>query len=396
MAPRKKASPGDVLSGITVLELGSFITGPYAGLLLADLGAEVIKIEPPEGDPFRNFGEGKYSPNFVAYNRNKRSVVLDLKSEEGRESLRQLVARADVLIENYRPGVLDRLKLGYAQLKKIAPSLIFCSISGFNPKGASRDRPAFDLIGQSLSGMLNLMSDPENPVVRGPTISDQLAGFYACYGILGALVARQATGKGRKVEVNMVEASMSFMPDVFASFTRQNVVMNSRTRAAYSQANAFVCSDGKAIGVQLSSPEKFWLGLVDAVEQPSLKTDERFKNRMSRIKNFEVLTSLLRDIFRSKPRDHWMKRLEAANVPHAPVHGIDEVMTDPEVVEMGSFYDIEHPEMGTVKCLHRPVLFDGARNPSRYAPPTLGEHTREIVSGLKSVKGKKKPRPAAG
>ena len=216
----------DVLSGISVVELGSFITGPYAGLLLADLGADVIKVEPPGGDPFRAFGAGKYSPNFVGYNRNKRSVVIDIKKSTGRRDLLALIRKADVLIENFRPGVLDRLKLGYPSLRKINPLLVYCSISGFGRSGASRDRPAFDMIGQSVSGMLGLFLDPKNPIVRGPTISDQLAGFYACYGILGALFGRVLTGKGRRVDVNMIEATMSFMPDVFASFTRENVVMD--------------------------------------------------------------------------------------------------------------------------------------------------------------------------
>lgn len=373
------------LAGIKVLELGNFITGPFAGLLLADLGADVIKIEAPEGDPFRSFGAGKYSPNFVGYNRNKRSVVLDLKTPEGRADFRALAADADILIENFRPGTLERMQLGYDDLKESNPKLIYCAISGFNPKGDNRDRPAFDLIGQSLSGMLHLMIDPENPVVRGPTISDQLAGFYACYGILGALVARSISGEGRLVQTNMVEASMSFMPDIFASLTRQNVVMESRTRAAYSQANAFLCADGKMLGIQLSSPEKFWAGLLHAIELPQLANDERFKSRMLRIENFEVLTLKLRDIFKTKPRDYWMKKLTTAGVPHAPVHTVDDVMQDPEVE--GSFHDIAHPAMGSIKCLYRPVFYDGERSPSRFPPPTLGEHTEEVLAELRTTSG---------
>ena len=370
----------DVLSGISVVELGSFITGPYAGLLLADLGADVIKVEPPGGDPFRAFGTGKYSPNFVGYNRNKRSVVIDIKKSTGRRDLLALIRKADVLIENFRPGVLDRLKLGYPSLRKINPLLVYCSISGFGRSGASRDRPAFDMIGQSVSGMLGLFLDPKNPIVRGPTISDQLAGFYACYGILGALFGRVSTGKGRRVDVNMIEATMSFMPDVFASFTRENVVMDSRTRAAYSQAYAFVCKDERIIGLQLSSLEKFWTGLVQAIEAPELLTDVRFSTRMQRITNCEMLTSILSVAFRRKTRQEWIKRLTNADVPHAPVHRIDDVLQDPEVLNSKSFYDLVHPVMGTVRCLHRPVLYDGRRHPGRYAPPILGEHTEDVLN----------------
>ena len=377
----KKKAPRDVLTGVKVLELGSFITAPYASLLLADLGAEVVKVEPPTGDPFRSFGAGKYSPNFVGYNRNKKSVVLDIKNPAGRRALLDLSAKTDVLIENFRPGVLERLKLGYPTLKKINPKLIFCSISGFNRTGPNRDRPAFDLIGQAISGLLGVFLDPKNPVVRGPTISDQLAGFYACYGILGALYARASSGKGRRVDVNMIEATMSFMPDVFASFTRDNVVMDSRTRAGYSQAYAFACSDGRLVGFQLSSPEKFWTGLVQALEAPELLHDERFSSRMQRIKNCDALTDLLAARFATRPRDEWLQRLENADVPHAPVHRIDDVMQDAEVRHSKSFYTLRHPEMGNVTCIHRPVLYDGLRRTGQYPPPVLGEHTDEVLRG---------------
>lgn len=381
-----KAAARDALTGIKVLELGSFITAPYAGLLLADLGAEVVKIEPPGGDPFRAFGGAKYSPNFVGYNRGKKSVVLDIKSEEGRNALLALVAQADVLIENYRPGVLERLKLGYSSLKKVNPRLVFCSISGFGRTGPNRDRPAFDLIGQATSGLLGIMLDPENPIVRGPTISDQLAGFYACYGILGALFARASSGKGRRVDVNMIEATIAFMPDVFASYTRERVVMNSRTRAGYSQAYAFTCSDGKLVGIQLSSPEKFWSGLVDAIGMPALLDDERFRTRMKRIENCDALTATLRNKFAELPRDEWLQRLEAADVPHAPVLHIDEVMGDNETVHNESFYVLRHPEMGDIKCIHRPVLYDGRRRAGKLPPPTLGEHTDSVLRDARKVK----------
>ena len=376
----------EVLSGIRVIELGSFITGPYAGLLLADLGADVIKVEPPTGDPFRAFGSGKYSPNFVAYNRGKRSVIIDLTQEAGREQLLELIITADVLIENFRPGVLERFNLGYANLRKINQRLIFCSISGFNRTGENRTRPAFDMIGQSIGGMLGLFLDPKKPIVRGPTISDQLAGFYGCYGILGALFGRIATGKGRRVDVNMVEATMSFMPDVFASYTREKVVMDSRTRPAYSQAYAFACRDNKLVGLQLSSPDKFWQGLVQAIEAPELIQDERFATRMQRIKNYDALTDLLGELFRKRDRDEWMRRLTDADVPHAPINRIDEVFSDPEVRLNDSFYDVEHPSMGRLRCLRRPVLYDGGRPSSGRAPPLLGEHSDAILPSVGPAK----------
>ncbi|VCU70585.1 Formyl-coenzyme A transferase [Pigmentiphaga humi] len=374
------AAGGDVLQGVRVLELGNFITGPYAGMLLADLGADVIKVERPEGDPFRAFRDGQYSPNFVAFNRNKRSVRLDLGSAAGRDALLRLIDTADVLIENFRPGVMEKMGLGWETLHARRPSLVYCAIGGFLPGSRYEGQPAFDTIGQALSGMLDTFLDPDRPQVRGPTISDQLAGMYACYGILGALYARQAGGPGRRVDVNMIEASMSFMPDFFASHTREGTRMNSTTRASYSHSFAFECADGARIGLQLSSPGKFWEGLLRALEMPELRDDPRFASRSARIANFDALSEILRERFRTRPRGHWLDALRAADVPHAPVLTVPEIVDDPEFRAAGSFHDLHHPAMGAVRALSRPVRYDGERPPSRYAPPMLGEHTAEILA----------------
>lgn len=370
------------LAGVVVLELGSFITGPYAGLLLADLGATVIKIERPEGDPFRAFRGGQYSPNFVGYNRNKRSVKLDLSSASEREAFLQMVDRADVVLENFRPGVLDKLGLGWDVLRERNARLVYCAIAGFPPGSESENRPAFDAIGQAQSGMLNAFLDPANPQVRGPTIADQVAGMYACYGVLGALAGRTHDGGGRRVDVNMVETAMSFMPDFFASYTREGTLMESTTRAAYSHTFAFRCADGEMVGVQLSSPEKFWIALTRAVKAPELASDERFRTRAARIANFDELTTVLRAYFAAEPRDYWLKALVDADVPHSAVRRVDEVLNDPELQRAGTFRKLTHPQMGEVTCIERPVLFDGARAPTRHAPPLLGEHTEEVLREL--------------
>lgn len=379
VSPSQRPEP---LAGVIVLELGSFITGPYAGLLLADLGATVIKIERPEGDPFRAFRNGQYSPNFVGYNRNKRSVMLDLASAAGRDVLLQMAQRADVVLENFRPGVLEKLGLGWETLRARNPRLVYCAIAGFPPGSDSVDRPAFDAIGQAQSGMLNAFLDPANPQVRGPTIADQVAGMYACYGILGALAGRSSQGGGRRVDVNMVETAMSFMPDFFASYTREGTLLESTTRAAYSHSFAFQCADQEMVAVQLSSPEKFWLALTQALEAPQLATDERFRTRALRIQNFEALTQVLRQYFVAKPRAHWLKALAQADVPHSEVRRVDDVVGDPALRACGTFRTLTHPTMGEVTCIERPVLYDGARAPTRYPPPVLGEHTAEVLSEL--------------
>ena len=369
----------EVLDGVTVLELGNFITGPYAGLLLADLGADVIKIERPEGDPFRSFRNGSYSPNFVGFNRNKRSVRLDLTTQEGHDAFLRLVETADVLIENFRPGVMQKLGIDYETLKVWRPSLVYCAIAGFVPGSERGDDPAFDTIGQALSGMLSVFLDPSKPEIRGPTISDQLAGMYACYGVLGALIGRNKTGLGRRVDVNMIEATASFMPDFFASVSREGTLMAPTTRASYSQSFAVIAQDGGMIGIQLSSPEKFWRSLLVAIKAPELASDPRFARRVDRIAHFDELGKELAERFKTRPQAYWLEALQQADVPHAPIKTVDEVLADPELIRAESFHTMHHPQMGEVIGISRPVLYDAQRSPSRYPPPMLGEHTEQVL-----------------
>jgi crotonobetainyl-CoA:carnitine CoA-transferase CaiB-like acyl-CoA transferase len=220
----------NVLKGVRVVELSTVITAPLTGMMLVDLGADVIKIEPPQGDPFRSFRGGQYSPNFVAYNRGKRSVRLDLRGEPGRAILLKLIARADILLENFRPGVLEKLGLGPDILMGANPRLIHCSITGFGTSGPYRARPAYDNVAVALSGIASLLLDPEHPQSSGPTIPDNATGMFACYGILGALFERERSGRGHRVEVNMLEAGIAFIPDPFANYTRAAIVSDRLTR----------------------------------------------------------------------------------------------------------------------------------------------------------------------
>ncbi len=239
-----------VLKGVQVIELGTMITAPLAGMMLADLGAEVIKVEHPQGgDPFRSFRSGFYSPHFVAYNRGKRSIKLDLRNAAGAEVLHRLLAGADILIENYRAGVMERLGLGADALAATNARLIHCSITGFGASGPYSGRPAYDSVGLALSGIASLLLDPENPQACGPTIPDNATGMFACYGILGALYERERTGRGRRVEVNMLEAAISFIPDPFANYTQMGITNNPLTRVANSHSFAFRCADGKLLAI---------------------------------------------------------------------------------------------------------------------------------------------------
>lgn len=375
----------EVLKGVRVIELGTVITAPLAGLMLADLGADVVKVERPDGgDPFRSFRGGSFSPHFVAFNRNKRSITLDLRDKNGVAQLNDLLADADVLLDNYRPGVMARLGFTADTVRARFPKLIWCSITGFGSDGPYCERPAYDAVTGALSGLSSVMLDREKPVASGPTISDNITGMYAAYGILGALYEREKTGRGRRVEVNMLEAAMSFMPDSFTNYTMLKIDNQPRTRVATSQSYAFRCSDGKLLAIHLSSPQKFWDGLLEAIERPDLNSDSRFSSRDGRVKNYVALESALAQTFAARERDHWMKRLEAADVPFAPVQSIPEVLSDPQVKHLGSLVQESHPSLGALTVLRRPVLIDGDRDVSWKAPPALGEHTAEILAGLQS------------
>ena len=368
------------LKGIRVLDLGTVITAPLAAMMIADLGADVIKVEKPVGgDTFRSFNGGLYSPYFLAFNRNKRSITLDLQKPEGRAVMEKLLVTADVLIENYRPGVMDRLGMGSARLKELNPRLIHASITGFGQSGPYADRPAFDTVGQALSGMANLFLDSDDPRLRGPTIVDNVSGMNLAYGVLGALFERERSGVARRVEVNMLESAMAFMPDVFSNFNQTGAVMHAYSRVAASQSWACRCADGKMVAVHLSSQEKFWHGLTAALERPDLAADPRFFTRMDRFKHYQEVCTALAAAFATRDRAHWMERLAANDVPFAPVHNVAEVLEDPQVQHLGSFYERSHPSEGRQRALHGPVTMDGEREEQRHAPPLLGEHTDDVL-----------------
>ena len=251
------------LAGTRVIELGTMITAPLAGMMLGDLGADVIKVERPgSGDPFRSFEGGSYSPHFVAFNRNKQSLVLDLQAEHDREKLFSLVRTSDVVIDNFRAGVLDRLGLSPERMREINSRIIQCSITGFGTVGPYKDRPAFDTVGQALSGIASLAIDPGAPKFTGTTISDNVTGMYACYAILAALIEREKTGRGRRVEVNMMEASVAFMPDAFVNLETHGIRNGPLTRVSFSQSYVVRCKDGKLLAIHLSSADKFWAALL--------------------------------------------------------------------------------------------------------------------------------------
>jgi crotonobetainyl-CoA:carnitine CoA-transferase CaiB-like acyl-CoA transferase len=372
-----------MLEGIRVFELGAFITAPLAGMMLADLGADVIKVESPDGDPFRRGHGGTYGATFLAYNRNKRSLVLDLNEAHAQRTLVRLLARADVLVDNFRPGVLERMGLDSAALRERNPRLVHCSITGFGASGPYRDRPAFDAVGQALSGIASLFVDPDEPHCFGPTITDNVTGMYACTGILGALMERNRTGRGRRIEVNMLEASMAFIHDAYTNFTREGIVGDRFSRVSRSQSFAVRCGDGALLALQLSTREKFWTELTRALEAEALAGDPRFVNHQARVRHFHELEAALGARFGTRPRAEWMERLAATDVPFAPIHRLPEALADPQVQALGTVLALEHPQEGRVVTINCPLLVDGARpRAEAFAPPLLGEHSAEVLAEL--------------
>ena len=371
------------LVGIRVVESASFITGPYCGQLLADLGADVTKVEAPDGgDPFRSFASGLYSPNFIAFNRNKRSLTLDLRSDSAKLVIRRLLERADVFLENYRPGVVERLGLDYPTVRTWNPRVVYCSISGMGHSGPYVHRPSYDTIGQALSGMLNQLLEKEHPRIIGPAFSDGITGLTAAYLILAALAARERTGEGQKVEVSMLEATAAFQSSETSFYFQTGDKGGPRRRPSASQSYAFTCADGAILAIHLSSPQKFWEGLVKSVDRPDLLEDERFAARLGRVTNYEQLYALLVEEFKKKPRAEWLKILEANDVPHAPVYGFDELFADPQVKHLGLELTLMHPTQGEIGAVAPPGRFSGTPWGNLLPPPTLGEHTEEILREL--------------
>jgi crotonobetainyl-CoA:carnitine CoA-transferase CaiB-like acyl-CoA transferase len=376
--------PG-ALEGIRVVEFANYVSGPYAGMLLGDFGAEVIKVEAPDGgDPFRGWGRVEYSPTFGSVNRNKKSVVLDLKSEAGVAAARALARTADVLIENFRTGTMERLGLGYDSLVRDNPRLVWCSITGFGTTGPYSSRPGYDTVGQSLSGLLSLLTDLEHPRPMGISLSDHLAGITACNGVMAALIARNRTGKGQRVDTSLLEATVSFCGENAARYFENGKVPNRATRTHQAQVYAFVDCDGKPFVIHLSTPTKFWQALARVAGKPEWIADPRFATKETRGRHYDVLHGELAGIFRTDSRSVWLAKLQAADVPAAPLNTFDEVFSDPQVKHLGLRQDVPHKRVGSVGLVRNAVRMSHTAPDIRSASPELGEHTDEILAQIKA------------
>jgi crotonobetainyl-CoA:carnitine CoA-transferase CaiB-like acyl-CoA transferase len=369
------------LEGLRVLDLTSNLSGPYCCMLLADHGADVIKIEQPgSGDSARNmppFVNGESAP-FMIWNRNKRSVTIDLKQQ--REQFLALVDTADFVVENYRPGVMDRLNLGWPVLHARNPRLIMGSISGFGQTGPYRGRGGFDLITQGMSGLMSVCGPEDGPPHRLPiAISDVGAGMFLAFGLLTALEARHRTGEGQYVETSLLEAATSFCvyeaAHYFATGTRPpRIGQQHRGSSPY---QVFATQDGYiTIG---ASQQKFFATLCDIVGRPELVADPRFKNTAERVRHNKALVDLLQVPLREQPAAHWLAALEAAGIPAGPVLQYDEVFTDPQILARDMVVETTHPHTGKFRTMGVPVKLSATPGAVTRPAPRLGEHNDEVL-----------------
>lgn len=370
-----------LLEGITVIESANVITGPFAGMLLAHLGANVVKVEAPGGgDPFRHWDSARrtMSPSFAAYNRGKRSIVLDLKRSQGQEIYRRLSASADVVIENSRPGVMDKLGLGWEAVHSSNPSLVYCYISGLGSWGPDSGRPTYDAVAQALSGLWSQFTDLEAPEPVGPPMADQLTGLYAAYAILAGIEHSRRTGVGTKLEVSMLGSCIAFQGSNLATFLAEGIVPTKRTRAKSSQSYALLASDGLPFAIHLSSPQKFWESLCRVIDHNELLNDSRFSSRRSRVEHYDELCGIIQEAVRSQSRAWWLDRLRECDVPAAPILNIEEAVAHPQVQALGIIESTGEEDA----WVRAPIAVEGHYLGADAPAPMLSANADEILAEI--------------
>ncbi len=377
------------LQGVRILELGQIIAGTYGSQVLSDLGAEVIKIEAPEGDLGRNPSVAPYrgaSGLFLTFNRNKKSLVINLKTDAGREVFYELVKISDVVVDNFRPGVLERLKADYATLNRINPRIVHCSVTGFGTAGAYKNYPALDIIIQAISGHMAITGEPGRPPARiGVPLADLSGGIFSCKGILAALFARERTGQGARVEISMFDAMLNLLSYMGTMWlTNGELPQPPGSGHDYTVPwQAFSAKDGYV--VVATREETFWRALCELLEDPALADDPRFDTNANRVKHKDVLVPHLEGIFRTRTVADWLERLRAAGVPAAPVNHFDRAFAEPPVAEREMIVEYDHPDVGTVRLPGNPIKVAGMPGTISNPAPRLGEHTDALLRELLSL-----------
>ncbi|MFP3044866.1 MAG: CaiB/BaiF CoA-transferase family protein [Thermocladium sp.] len=376
------------LSGITVLEIASAVAGPFASMMLADLGAEVIKVEPINGDHARSWGPPFYADNYSAYfasiNRGKKSIAINLGTREGIDIARKLVSRSDVIIEAMRPGAADKLGIGYMDSARLNPGIIYCSISGFGQWGPYRNEPGYDIIALAMSGLMDLTGEPNGePVKFGVPIIDIVTSMYCVTSILAALRMREKNGKGTYIDLSLMDSALSILTHQASQYLAGGEVPR-RMGSAHPTIvpyQAFKGSDDKYFIVAVGN-DKLWESFCKAIGREDLLLNPLYRTNPDRVRNREALIEELRATFNKSPSNHWIKLLKEAGVPVSPILNVKEAVESDHAKQRGAVLSLTHPRIGAIKVMSNPIKSNNMKVTTDIPPPMLGEHTQEVLSWL--------------
>lgn len=375
------------LEGIKVVDFSGALSGPYCSMLLGDMGAEIIKIErPKKGDDSRGWGppyiKDNLSTYFVSINRNKKSITLNLKTPEATDIIKKIVKESDILLENFRPGIMQKLGLSYQEMKKVNDKLIYCSISGFGQDGPYKDKPGYDLILQGMGGLMGETGEPDGgPVKIGIAVTDISAGMFACYGILGALIARSKTGKGQFIDTSMLDCQVSWQT-YFATGYLHSGIVPSKSGSAHSFICPYQSFKTKDIFINIAvGNEDLWRKFCEVLEL-DIVDDEKFSDNGKRLENRKELVRIIENILIKKSGEEWIKIFERFGIPSGPIYTIDLLLKDPQVIHRKMVEEVINPLYGPIKIPGLPVKLSETGCSIRLPPPTLGEHSEEILKNL--------------
>lgn len=373
------------LEDVKVIDLTRILSGPFCTMTLADLGAEVIKIESPSGDDTRQWGPpfiGDKSAYFMSVNRNKKSIVLNLKKEKGKEAFLKLIEDADVVVENFRPGTLNKLGIGYEKLKSINPKVILASISGFGQSGSYAQKPGYDVLAQGIGGLMSVTGEPDGtPVKAGYSMADIGSGMWATIGILTSLWERQRSGEGQWVDASLLDTMVSWQTYLAGNYfaTGENPQPLGGAHPNIVPYQVFNASDGYF--VLAVGNDNLWKSFVEAMNMESLK-DPQFKTNPDRVKNRDKLISILNEIFETRPKKEWVDLFESYKIPSGPVNNFSDILNDPHIKEREMVVEMDHPSLGDIKQLGIPVKLSRTPGELISIPPEQGEHSKDILQNI--------------
>ncbi len=382
----QEEQPNQPLAGVRVLEFGQAVSSPMCTMLLGDLGADVIKIEPPDGDAARGYGPpfvAGESPYFLSVNRNKRSAVINVKHAEGAQIIRRLAEEAGIIVTNFRPGVMDRLGLGYESLREVNPGLVFCQVSGYGPRGKYATQASYDQVAQGMSGLMSVTGTPESGPVRvGVAIGDVLASMFAAYGVLGAYIGRLQTGIGQRVDTSLLGGIIGILTYQTGGYLAGggDPRLEGNNHPVASPYSAFKTADGR-INIAVAS-EPVWQRLAATLGHPEWVDDPRFRTNADRVANRPAINALVDEALASGTTDEWVARLNDASVPCGPIWSIGQALESDVVRELGIIKQVQHDLAGSIPLIGPAIEMSETPPVIRRPPPLLGQHTAEVLAEL--------------